>query len=81
MTIQQKIERRQEANEKINSILHILINQFPQWRMGQIMYNVDLARPNSDPFFDESVDILNRLISHPIVYPLISGNLTDFKME
>lgn len=57
-----KISRRYEANKKLVEILGMLVDQFPEQRFGQIICNYFLPEyREKDPFFEESVDTLNRL--------------------
>lgn len=79
MTFQEKIRCRQTANKAILLILMEVADAFPDWRLEQIICNLGLGKyDGTDKFYVESIDTLNELINHPIVYPLISDVLTKF---
>lgn len=59
MTINEKIELRQQANKNILKQLEKLIDMYPQQRFGQIISNYIFTQ--GDPFYEESVDILERV--------------------
>lgn len=56
--IQEAISKRQEANKELLKYLTEIIEEYPELRWGQILSNWFL--PDSDPFFEESVDTLKR---------------------
>lgn len=56
--IQEKISKRQEANMELLNYLAEVIEECPDLRWGQILSNWFL--PEGDPFFEESVDTLQR---------------------
>ena len=57
--MKEKIAKRQEANLNILKCIEKLIKEFPQQRFGQILSNYVL--PPGDPFYEESVDTLERV--------------------
>lgn len=58
---------RLSSNKKILQILHKVVHTCPDWRFGQIIFNVGIVttKPGTmdirDPFFEESIDTLNRV--------------------
>ena len=58
---------RQEANRKLVKILSGLVETYPDWRFGQIIFNAGFItrKQNSldiqDPFYEESTETLNRV--------------------
>lgn len=56
---------RLEANKEILKILEKLVEELPDWRFGQLIYNTGIFSTPSlrwyDPFFDESTETLNKL--------------------
>lgn len=69
-TIQEKIAKRQLANVRILKLLVDIVEHNPDLRFGQILFNWKLVQWENtdegikicDPFYEESVDTLNRLI-------------------
>lgn len=67
--IKQKISMRQVANRKLLSILEQVVDRNPDLRLGQILFNYQFVKWEStdngikihDPFYEESVDTLNRV--------------------
>lgn len=80
---------RLEANKILVEILSAYIQQYPDIRFGQALFNLGLIqrKPDSldieDPFYEESTKTLSRFIYEPgnIVVPqsLPSGELLDSK--
>lgn len=58
--IKEKIAKRQEANLEILEHLRKYIINCPDLRWGQILSNYGFI-PKSDPFYEESVDTLQRV--------------------
>lgn len=54
--LKEKISRRQEFNRKIVWTLWEIVEDFPDWRFGQILSNVGIAEYGRDVFYDESAD-------------------------
>lgn len=58
---------RKEANLEIIKILTDVINQNPDWRFGQILYNLSVITRDPktmvilDPFYQESTQTLNQM--------------------
>jgi hypothetical protein len=64
MDYKEKIGKRKEANEAILEKIQKVVDMCPDWRFGQILFNLGIVSYNSgDVFFDESVDILERMNS------------------
>ena len=62
MNLNEKINNRHEANKKLVEILSRFVDAFPEQRFGQIICNYFLPEyREKDPFFEESIDTLNRL--------------------
>ena len=69
-TIQEKIAKRHLANVRILKHLTDIVEHNPDLRFGQILFNWKLVQWENtddgikicDPFFEESVDTLKRLI-------------------
>lgn len=59
MDLKEKISNRQKANLEILKEIEKLIIKYPQQRFGQILSNYVL--PNGDPFYEESIDTLERI--------------------
>lgn len=56
------IKERQSANREILKRIAKIVEQEPDWRFGQILFNLGIVGYNSgDIFFDESVEILERM--------------------
>ena len=55
----EKIKLRLRSNILILEHLKKLVYKYPEQRFGQILQNYIL--PKGDPFYEESVDTLNRL--------------------
>lgn len=61
--------RRQEANRKLIKVLEKLVEAYPDWRFGQILFNAQfvIRKEDSldikDPFYEESEDTLERIKS------------------
>lgn len=68
--IKEKIAKRQLANVRILKLLTDIVEHNPDLRFGQILFNWRLVQWENtdngikicDPFFEESVDTLERLI-------------------
>ena len=57
-------KQRQRANREILTMIEKVVEQEPDWRFGQILFNLGVVSYNSgDIFFDESVEILERMKS------------------
>lgn len=60
---------RQENNRKLIKILSELVENYPDWRFGQLLFNAGYIdrKKNSldiqDPFYEESKDTLTRVMS------------------
>ena len=52
---------RQEANRKILSILSATIEQHPDWRFHQILYNLNISLTHIDQYYEESEETLKRV--------------------
>ncbi len=56
---------RQKANKEIIKLLDNIIDEVPDWRFGQILYNLGLVTNNEgeviDPFYIESKESLKIL--------------------
>lgn len=64
MDYKEKIKKRKEANTQILEKITKAVELCPDWRFGQILFNLGIVSYNSsDVFFDESVDILQRMTS------------------
>ena len=64
MKWKEKIAKRQEANLEILGEIKKVVEQCPDWRFGQVLFNLGIVSYDSgDVFFDESVDILHRMKS------------------
>lgn len=66
---------RLEYNREIINKLSELIEKYPDWRFGQLLINVEIVKGTTDnneqffvldPFYDESKDILDRLLKSRI---------------
>lgn len=56
------VKQRQSANREILCRIEKVVEQEPDWRFGQILFNLGIVGYNSgDIFFDESVEILERM--------------------
>lgn len=59
--------RRQEANRRLIKVLEKLVEAYPDWRFGQILFNAQfiIRKENSldikDPFYEESEETLERI--------------------
>lgn len=62
MTREEKISARRESNNEILKILTEYVEKYPEQRFGQILYNFGFL-PYGDPFYEESVDTLERVYS------------------
>lgn len=75
-TIQEKIAKRQLANVRILRHLTDIVEHNPDLRFGQMLFNWKLVQWENtddgikicDPFYEESVDTLQRL--NNIIYEL-----------
>lgn len=60
-------KRRQEANRKLVKVIEKLVEAYPDWRFGQILFNAQfiVRKENSldiqDPFYEESEETLERI--------------------
>lgn len=61
ISINQKIEGRQEYNRKILALLSYYVEKYPDLRFGQLLCN--FTPMDHDPFYDESYDILEGMES------------------
>lgn len=62
MEYKEMVKQRQSANREIVSRIEKIVEQQPDWRFGQILFNLGIVSYNSgDIFFDESVEILERM--------------------
>ena len=56
---------RQKANKEIIKLLDIIVDEVPDWRFGQILYNLGLITNEEgkiiDPFYIESEETLKTL--------------------
>lgn len=66
---------RLEYNREIINKLSELIEKYPDWRFGQLLINTEIVKGTTDnngqffvldPFYDESKDILDRLLKSRI---------------
>lgn len=56
------VKQRQSANREILGKIAKIVEQEPDWRFGQILFNLGIVSFDSgDVFFDESVEILERM--------------------
>lgn len=56
------VKQRQSANREILEKIAKIVEQEPDWRFGQILFNLGIVSFDSgDVFFDESVEILERM--------------------
>lgn len=56
------VKQRQSANREILDKIAKIVEQQPDWRFGQILFNLGIVSFDSgDVFFDESVEILERM--------------------
>lgn len=58
--IKEMIQKRQDANRELLKMLSEYIEKFPEQRFGQILVNYGFIDENNDPFYEESVDTLNK---------------------
>ena len=64
MEYKERVKQRQSANREILEMIAKIVEQQPDWRFGQILFNLGIVSYDSgDVFFDESVDILHRMKS------------------
>jgi hypothetical protein len=64
-----KIPKRKESNQELLSILREIVNNHPELRLGQILFNYRFIPWYTDkdgvhmvdPFYEESVDTLKRV--------------------
>lgn len=64
MSYEEIVKQRQRANREILTMIEKVVEQEPDWRFGQILFNLGVVSHNSgDIFFDESVEILERMKS------------------
>ena len=64
MSYEEIVKQRQRANREILTMIEKIVEQEPDWRFGQILFNLGVVWYNSgDIFFDESVEILERMKS------------------
>lgn len=70
------VKQRQSANREILDEIVKIVEQQPDWRFGQILFNLGIVSFDSgDVFFDESVEILERMKS------TIGGHTTKGEQE
>ena len=67
-SIKNKINKRLESNIKILEIIKNYCEKYPEMRFGQVLANLHIIEYDDtqlhnviDPFFDEPVDILNKI--------------------
>lgn len=69
-TIKAKIDVRQECNREILKLISEIIEKNPDLRFGQILVALGIVEGNfneehiyriRDPFYEESIDMLNRI--------------------
>ena len=53
-----KVKMRQEYNYKCLDILKEMIENYPDWRFTQIIFNIGLAE---DRFYEESIDTFEKI--------------------
>ena len=69
--IQEAIDKRQESNLKILDLIMEYVDRYPQLRFGQILSTLNIIQydyedqkhPVIDPFYEESLDMYNRIIN------------------
>lgn len=67
--IKNKISKRQECNKELLRIFTDIVEKNPELRFGQILFNFQFVKWENvnerikilDPFYEESVDTLNRV--------------------
>lgn len=67
--IRKKISMRESSNKELLRILEKLVDDNPDLRLGQILFNYQFVKWENtdngikihDPFYEESVDTLNRV--------------------
>lgn len=83
---------RQEANNAIMSILQSTINDYPDWRFGQILSNLGIATHRAhttitdedeetdyqDIFFEESMETLDKLAPQIEILPPLKEKTTIY---
>lgn len=52
---------RQEANRKILRMLSDNVEQHPDWRFHQILWNLSISLTGVDQYYEESKDTLERV--------------------
>ena len=58
---------RQEANRKLVEVINDLVETYPDWRFGQILFNVGIITRKKDsldikdPFYEESTETWERI--------------------
>lgn len=58
---------RQEANKKLIDVLKCFVDTYPDWRFGQILFNVGVITRKQDsldikdPFYEESTETWERI--------------------
>ena len=72
--IKEKIESRQAYNKKILEELSAAVEEHPELRLGQILYSKNILQCERDIFYDESVDIFNRMNKNETPYRQIQVN-------
>ena len=67
LTIMAKKLTRQEANRKLVKVINDLVEVYPDWRFGQILFNAQfiIRKKDSldikDPFYEESTETWERI--------------------
>lgn len=56
--IKEKIEKRQECNRRIISLIQEKVEEYPELRLGQILYILGMVDDNDDLFNLEPYDML-----------------------
>ena len=51
----------QKANRKILNLLSATVEQHPDWRFHQILYNLDISLTRIDQYYEESEETLRRV--------------------
>lgn len=57
---------RQEANKVLLDKISKVVEAYPDWRFGQILYNLNIVRMDAnrrimDPFYEESTETLEKI--------------------
>lgn len=60
------IGSRYTSNRRILQKLSVLVEKYPDIRFNQLLQDVKVVLPNTDQFYEESIETLNRLT--PLFY-------------